>query len=152
ARSEMRKELAVALRNTEDLQHLRHVIFAAKRSCLPQAEVAQAERALEEAERARQQKAQMPQTAPVSSGCEIFDQSKATLIEVKEPRSAMEFAVVAKDKDLMKSAIAELKASGMSTREISQLHARAMLDFGSRAGNSFRSRDASELVLLRENL
>eukprot|EP00434_Breviolum_minutum_P035072 symbB.v1.2.031045.t1/scaffold3436.1/size58694/6 len=120
ARAEMRRELSLAMKTPDNTEKLMFVIAAAKRSCLPQAEVYQAEQLLKETMEAKK----------AASRASIVEESDEAPSEKKEPTSQLEIAVAANDKELIKQALNELKASGKSTRETSMLYAAARGKFG----------------------
>lgn len=132
ARAEMRRELALAMKTPENTEKLMFVIAAAKRSCLPQAEVLQAEQVLKEAVDARKAcKKQASEASRMASQPSQASQAEARNANgKKEPQTQLERAVSANDKQLIKEALNELKASGKSTMETSLLYAAARKDFG----------------------
>lgn len=157
ARGDIRRELAAAMKSPVDVQQLRHVVFAAKRSCLPTAEVAAAEAALQEAELARKKKAvAAATTAEVEhpgSGAEAARATQERTVAVanapaaashapaaepaavaaaplRAPETPLEEAVSSGDRARIQAAIVGLKASGLSAREIHRLHARAVAELG----------------------
>ncbi|CAE7422069.1 unnamed protein product [Symbiodinium sp. CCMP2456] len=142
ARAEMRKELSSAIRKSEleeETVTLKHVIATAKRSCLPQAEVLEAEAVLKRME-AEQRKAKAEKAAaaagprsrePPPTGAEAA-QAPPSSNEVKAPATKLELAVLSKDKEQIQEALAELKASGMSNQERNYLYACARANFGGR--------------------
>eukprot|EP00439_Symbiodinium_sp_Y106_P063379 s1557_g9.t2 len=147
ARAEMRKELLTRESFLSELGEetvtLKHVIATAKRSCLPQAEVLEAEAVLKrmEAEQ-RRAKAEKAAAAPGPQSRELpsagADPAKEAISappssnEVKAPATKLELAVLSKDKEQIQEALAELKASGMSNQERNYLYACARANFGGR--------------------
>ncbi|CAE7191499.1 CACNA1H [Symbiodinium sp. KB8] len=141
ARAEMRKELSSAIRKSEleeETVTLKHVIATAKRSCLPQAEVLEAEAVLKrmEAEQRRAKAEKAAATGPQSrepppTGADAA-QAPPSSNEVKAPATKLELAVLSKDKEQIQEALAELKASGMSNQERNYLYACARANFGGR--------------------
>jgi len=140
ARAEMRKELSAAIRKSElgeETVTLKHVIATAKRSCLPQAEVLEAEAVLKrmEAEQ-RRAKAEKAAAAPGPQSRELpsagADPAKAPPSSNEAPATKLELAVLSKDKEQIQEALAELKASGMSNQERNYLYACARANFGGR--------------------
>lgn len=112
ARAEMRRELALAMKTP--------------------AEVLQAEQVLKEAVDARKaSKKQVSEASRMASQPSQASQAEAKIPNgKKEPQTQLERAVSANDKQLIKEALNELKASGKSTMETSLLYAAARKDFG----------------------
>jgi len=48
----------------------------------------------------------------------------------KQPRSPLEVAISSGNRSAIQAAIVELKASGVSSREVSRLHMKAVSEFG----------------------
>jgi len=130
ARADMRKELALAMKTPENLQNLKFVIAAARRSCLPQAEVLEAEEVLKAAEAKRSQ-AKAPKVRPAAAERDSSTITTTTNpVSNREPQTKLELAVSSKDKEQIQAAIAELKASGLSNSEVSYSYACARANFG----------------------
>jgi len=195
ARAEMRREIKLALRNPDDIQHLRHICFMAKRSSLPPEEIAVVQRALAEADQRRRDRRKaegmaaaetpvvasassspaapatptapavsapaMPatpaapetsaappdatvaagypapappavsttaeQTPPPATPAADTGEAKA----VAASRTPLEEAVLSKDRLATKAAMAALKESGKTAKEISALYAQAVAAYGS---------------------
>jgi len=157
ARSDLRREITAAMREPVDVQRLQHLLFTARQSCLPPAEVAAAEKVLREVQARRRQAAEAQreagkkaaavtppevQTAPASSGAQArhlreADAEKspsrtAARPPAKVPTTPLEEAVTSGDRAEIQAAVAALRASGLAARDIHRLHTRAMADFGHR--------------------
>jgi len=144
ARSDLRREITAAMREPVDVQRLQHLLFTARQSCLPPAEVAAAEKVLREVQVRRRQAAEV-QAAPASSGAQA-GQLRAADAETEEkspsrtaawppakvPTTPLEEAVTSGDRAEIQAAVAALRASGLAARDIHRLHTRAMADFGHR--------------------
>jgi len=156
ARAEMRKELNAAVRNPSDIQQLRHLVFAAKRSTLPPEEVREAEMVLKRAEMARKSQIAaakeappaavtspsghapaVPSNPPVERAEKPAEKPKENpptpQAPAKQPRTDLERAVASGDQSRIRTAISDLKTTGTPRHEINYLHMRAMAEFGSGA-------------------
>lgn len=150
ARADLRRELAAAMTLPISVARLQHVISSARRSCLPHHELVEAEAHLREAEAEARRRA-VERAAEVEAAkkkqakaeADAIAQAAADSVSVaasfasvplptppKMPSTPLEEAVQSGERAQVQVAVADLKKSGLSAREIQRLYSQAMADFG----------------------
>jgi len=119
----LRKEIALVMR-APDVQHIKHLIFSAKGSCLPQGEVAALEEKLKEMQIAvavAKEAEKVQQAAKVKQ-----DEKTGREASIKELADGLSQAAKSGKTDEIRQALNKLKASGLSAREVHGFYTRAM--------------------------
>lgn len=132
ARARLRRDLAITLRSAEpDVDTLLGLVFNAKRSNLPPDEIAEAERALAEAQKHAKVKAMKASAidreevmAASKAKSNVADEGSLDAVSPIE-REIMEAARSGKSEQLQ-TAIEKAKAAGFSRGQISRLHVQAI--------------------------